>query len=336
LRSELGDAARRRDDRAIADRELGMRNGTDLTDRPPGGRAQQMRVIPSETLKRLAVRSDAQGTLRLAIHLALLVGGSLLVHLAWGTWWIAPVWLLQGVFVMALFAPMHECIHYTAFRTRWVNEVVAFLCGAAIFTVAAYYRQFHIAHHRYTQDPARDPELIATPEPRTRAQYWRRASGVDYWRTRLAQLWRLPRGRFDGLEFILPAARPEIVRAARRLVVLYVVIAALSVATDSWAAVIHWLVPALLGNALLRLYLMAEHGGCSYDDNAFTNTRTTLTHPLIRLVMWNMPYHAEHHLYPHIAFHQLPALHALVRDKLIVVAPGYLAAHRGLRAGLGR
>lgn len=313
-----------------------MRDGADLIHRPGGGRAQQMRAVPSDTLKRLAVRSDAQGALRLAIHVALLAVGALLVRLTWGTWWIVPAWLLQGVFVMALFAPMHECIHYTAFRTRWINEIVAFLCGAAIATTAAYYRQFHIAHHRYTQDPARDPELIATPEPRVRAQYWRRATGVDYWRIRVMQLWRLPFGRFDGLDFILPAARPQIVRAARRLIGLYVIVVVVSLAVGSWAAVIYWLVPALVANPLLRLYLMAEHGGCPYENDAFRNTRTTLTYPFVRLLMWNMPYHAEHHLYPHIAFHKLPELHRLIRDKLAVVAPGYVAAHRALLAGLGR
>ncbi|HJQ60101.1 MAG TPA: fatty acid desaturase [Vineibacter sp.] len=293
-----------------------------------------MRAVPAETLKRLAVRSDARGALRLAIHVTLLAGGGLLIHLAWGTWWLAPAWVLQGAVIMALFAPMHECIHYTAFRSRRINEVVAFLCGAAIGHTAAYYRHFHIAHHRYTQDPARDPELITAPEPRTRAQYWRRASGVDYWRTRVGQLWRLPLGRFDGLDYILPAARPEIVRASRRLVGLYALVVVASLATGSWVAVISWLIPALLGNPLLRFYLMAEHGGCSNDDNAFSNTRTTLTHPFVRLLMWNMPYHAEHHLYPHIAFHQLPALHALLRDRLAVVATGYWSAHRAMRAGL--
>ena len=125
--------------------------------RVTGLRAQQMRAIPGEALKRLYVRSDLQGALRLAVHIALLIGGGTLVHLAWGTWWIAPAWLPQGIFVMALFAPMHECVHYTAFRTRALNDIVAFLCGAAIGTTATYYRHFHLAHHRYTQDPARDP-----------------------------------------------------------------------------------------------------------------------------------------------------------------------------------
>jgi fatty acid desaturase len=44
--------------------------------------------------------------------------------------------------------------------------------------------------------------------------------------------------------------------------------------------------------------------------------------------MWNMPSHAEHYLYPSIAFHLLPALHREVRAALRHVAPGYVAANR--------
>jgi fatty acid desaturase len=40
--------------------------------------------------------------------------------------------------------------------------------------------------------------------------------------------------------------------------------------------------------------------------------------------MWNMPYHAEHHLYPSIPFHRLADAHTLIRSKLGFVQPGYV------------
>jgi fatty acid desaturase len=52
-----------------------------------------------------------------------------------------------------------------------------------------------------------------------------------------------------------------------------------------------------------------------------------LTNPLLRLLMWNMPYHAEHHLYPAIPFHRLPAAHAALRERLGVIQPGYARWH---------
>jgi fatty acid desaturase len=93
----------------------------------------------------------------------------------------------------------------------------------------------------------------------------------------------------------------------------------------------------VIGQPVIRFWLLAEHTGCTNDNNGLTNTRTTLTVWPVRLLMWNLPYHAEHHLYPSIPFHALPAAHRQVRDRLGVVADGYLRVHRGLIAGmLGR
>ena len=40
--------------------------------------------------------------------------------------------------------------------------------------------------------------------------------------------------------------------------------------------------------------------------------------------MWNLPYHAEHHLFPNIAFHNLPEAHRHLRPHLKYVAKGYI------------
>jgi len=48
--------------------------------------------------------------------------------------------------------------------------------------------------------------------------------------------------------------------------------------------------------------------------------KMSLTGFPIRFLMWNMPYHAEHHLCPAVPFHQLPALHRLLQEKLAHVA----------------
>jgi fatty acid desaturase len=92
-----------------------------------------------------------------------------------------------------------------------------------------------------------------------------------------------------------------------------------------WATpLLYWIGPQVFGQPPLRAYLLAEHTGCSLDRNGLTNTRTTLTCAPVRLLMWNMPYHAEHHLFPSIPFHRLADAHRLVRAKLGVVQAGYV------------
>ncbi len=92
--------------------------------------------------------------------------------------------------------------------------------------------------------------------------------------------------------------------------------------------------PVLLAQPFLRALLIAEHSGCSLDSNGFINTRTTLARWPVRLLMWNMPFHAEHHLYPSIPFYQLPVLHTKIRDRLAHVASSYPAANAAILRSL--
>ncbi len=64
----------------------------------------------------------------------------------------------------------------------------------------------------------------------------------------------------------------------------------------------------------------------------FENTRTTFTTALMRFLAWNMPYHVEHHVYPAVPFHQLPALHQLMKAELRETADGYAAFTKGYLA----
>jgi len=88
-----------------------------------------------------------------------------------------------------------------------------------------------------------------------------------------------------------------------------------------------WIVPAVLGQPFLRLYLLAEHGRCPFVANMLENTRTTFTNWFVRKLAWNMPFHAEHHAYPGVPFHQLPAFHVLIERHLKVTEAGYVRFH---------
>src|SRR5262245_30625216 len=130
-----------------------------------------MRVVPATVLKRLYMRSNKFGMIQTLSHFFLLVLGSMIIFETMGTWWLAVALLLQAIFVNSLSGAMHESVHYGAFRFRPLNDVLAFLAGAAILNNAGFYRHYHLAHHRYTQDPARDPELITARRPTSWGNY---------------------------------------------------------------------------------------------------------------------------------------------------------------------
>uniref|UniRef100_A0A7S3NM06 Fatty acid desaturase domain-containing protein n=1 Tax=Aureoumbra lagunensis TaxID=44058 RepID=A0A7S3NM06_9STRA len=90
-----------------------------------------------------------------------------------------------------------------------------------------------------------------------------------------------------------------------------------------------WLLPALVGPAPLYFCQLHEHAACDLDpQNGLANTRTTITNPIIAFVMWNMNFHAEHHLYTTIPFHNLPKAHSYLRPHLKHISTdGYIGVH---------
>ena len=219
-------------------------------------------AIDKAALKALSRRSDGRGLLQLGGHLAVLGATGALVAWAGATWWLAPALVVHGVVLIFLFSPLHETIHRTAFASRWLNDAVAWVCGAVILLPPEYFRAFHFAHHRHTQDPERDPELDLL-QPDDLGRYLLRVTGLPYWRERIATI---PRHALTGRvapPFVTAPLRPAVVREARLLLLSYAGIAVASIAFQSWAALLYWVVPAVLGQPALRLYLLAEHTGLS-------------------------------------------------------------------------
>jgi len=231
-------------------------------------------------------------------------------------------WLIvQGLLLISLFHLMHECIHDTVFRQRWLNRLLAHVCGFILFLPAIWFRHFHHAHHRYTQQINKDPEL-SNDKPSSLFQWLVHVSGIVVWRDAFALLLKA---------LYRPVRKPYLkekyqVSARWEMIIMlgaYVVLFMISIVLDTAALLYLWIIPLLLGQPFLRLYLLAEHTGCEAGSNMLANTRTVLTSPIVRWFTWNMPYHTEHHVYPSVPFHQLPRLHRLMQSYLVEVDPGY-------------
>jgi fatty acid desaturase len=287
------------------------------------------RVLSPSELRALSGRGDAEGAWRLAVHAALLAGTGSLVAIS-GPVTLVPAMLAFGLVQVALFAPAHEATHQTAFVSRRANLIVGWLAACPSLLNLQFYTAFHFAHHRHTQIPGQDPELDMEL-PNTLGAYVRRILGVPYWRLRLLVIADCWRGDLSRYPYVSEQAAPAIIRSVRAMSLTMVGGSVASMVLFGWATpLVFWILPQLLCQPFLRAYVLAEHTGCTQDRNGLTNTRTTLTNAAVRLLMWNMPFHAEHHLYPSIPFHRLPNAHAAIRSKLEFVQPGYVRWNVGM------
>lgn len=277
--------------------------------------------LPPDLRESLTRASTARGLWHLAGHLAAIAATSALI--LWTPLW--PLALVaQGILLVFLFTLEHEATHRTPFANGSLNDWVGRACGLVLVLPFEWFRYFHLAHHRFTNLPGQDPELEGE-KPQGLWPWVRHVSGLPYWIAEAKLTWGLALGRVTAP--YLPAnAMPRMQREARLMLALYA-LAALSLVFSPvllWL----WVLPVLLGQPFLRLYLLAEHGDCPFIANMLENTRTTFTNRIVRFVAWNMPYHVEHHSYPAVPFHKLPALHAQIRGHLRVTADGYASFTR--------
>src|SRR5262245_9785649 len=280
--------------------------------------------LTREDLHALMVRSTWPALFRVLCHFGTVAGTGTLLWKLRLTWWVLPLVIAHGYALAFLFCAFHETAHRTAFRSRWLNVVVGTLTGLLTFWPYRNYRVFHWEHHRFTQDPERDPELYFA-KPASLGVYLFVLTGIPNLPRRVSDILRLACGLADR-PWMAPAERRPLVVEARAYLAVYLVVAVASVVTGSVMALVVWIIPLLVGQAFLRPYLLAEHTACAFTRDCLDNTRTTLTLPLVRLYAWNMTYHAEHHAYPAVPFHALPRVHERVQAKIANLDPGYLAA----------
>ncbi len=278
--------------------------------------------VPAQDRIALTARSDRAGLRHLALHLGLiLITGTLIAAKV-------PFWAIllpvQGILIVFLFTLEHECTHKTPFANPALNDGIGHIIGVALLLPFRWFRAFHLAHHRWTNQPGLDPELDG-PKPDTVRVWTLHVSGIPYWASQSRLILDLARGRGQA-RYINTGSLPAMRTEARVMLVLYLL--ALLSLLHSPVLLWVWIVPVLLGQPFLRLYLLAEHGDCPFVTDMFRNSRTILTTAAIRFLAWNMPYHTEHHVWPAVPFHQLPVLHRAMKSHLRVTADGYGAFSR--------
>ena len=278
--------------------------------------------LPPALKGQLTRTSTTSGLMHLAGHLGAIAATSALIF--------TPLWPLalplQGIFLIFLFTLEHEATHRTPFTAPALNTSVGRACGMVLILPFEWFRYFHLAHHRHTNLPGLDPELDGA-KPSTRRQWLWHVSGLPYWAAQLRLMASLALGRTRA-PYLPAQALPRMQREARVMLALYLILGVTLGPVLLWL----WLIPVLLGQPFLRLYLLAEHGDCPHVANMLENTRTTFTNRMLRFLAWNMPYHVEHHAYPAVPFHALPALHQHLRAHLHVTAPGYASFTRAYLA----
>lgn len=282
--------------------------------------------VPRAQMKALMQRRDGPAIrdtiLWAVLHVAFAAGGIWF----WGTWAALPFWFAYGtLYGSAADARWHECGHGTAFRTRWMNDVVYHIASFQLMRNPVNWRWSHARHHTDTIIVGRDPE-IAWMHPAHLARKALVFIGIpDVW-VSLKGLARNAMGILspDERNYIPESEYPRAVFWARVHISIYAATALTSLGMLAsgmgWQALIPFLLiggPRAYGAWHMIMTGLLQHGGLAEDviDHRL-NSRTVYMNPVSRFLYLNMNYHVEHHMFPMVPYYSLPALHEAIKHDL--------------------
>ena len=275
--------------------------------------------VPRKLMKELMQRSDGPAIRDTVIWLGVLVLSAAGGICFWGTWWCVPFFFIYGtLYGSSGDSRWHEAGHGTAFKTRWMNDVVYQIASFMIARNPATWRWSHARHHTDTIVVGRDPEIAVMRPPDLVRVVLNFFGVVDVWHYMTGML-RNAAGIVSDAEksFIPEQEWHKVVRAARVHLAIYVATVALALWMRSWLPLMIIGLPRMYGAWHGVLCGLLQHGGLA--DNVTDhrlNSRTVLMNPVSRFIYWNMNYHVEHHMFPMVPYHALPRLHELIKHDL--------------------
>ena len=282
--------------------------------------------IAKADLALMMKRSDRPAIQRFLLMVALFVltGWSAVISWDGALWHIVGSQLAFGMMCCSTFACEHETVHNTAFKSRGMNQVAAFLCGIFHVYPSVAFKELHFTHHRYTHIPGKDPEISFGNHPMpsvisTLPSYLGWLTGLPLLLFKIMMTINGALGMLEPIRkliypFIRPQVRLKLFLESWVSILVYggIIYLAVNVDKSYWALIMGQVV----GHSLLSSYLTAEHNGLPHEGDILDKTRSIRATGFVKLLMWNMTYHAEHHAYPAVPFHTLPELHQAMSDEL--------------------
>lgn len=276
--------------------------------------------------------NSRMSALRVAILVTLLAAGALLSTSGNTLATVLGILLMGAMFAHAV-EIQHQCLHFSAFRSRRTNKVVGILLGLPTLTSFHAYRRSHLEHHRNLGTSADTPfftyRFVAHPSI---GSLMFDLFGISHIKASFAAIF----GNGDSRLIALPQGEEPSNISEQfdyALMGFLLVSACLTAMTLGPIIVLKlWILPfVLVAQPIHFLVELPEHIGCDEGTtDVLRNTRTIVGSGFSRWFTNYNNIHVEHHLEPTLSMDQMPDVFAQVSGQHKYITQTYLQFYRSL------
>jgi fatty acid desaturase len=241
----------------------------------------------------------------------------IMVACSWVAWNTESDWVLWSAYIaigymwMGMVTFMHDALHHTLFRRRWLNWAFGIVCMMPIFATFVAFREDHIEHHRHNRSP-RDPDAFTMGK----------RGPLDFL---LFYAYALVGGALSFLHFnfIYPVTKfgprlwaIQLFEMVMKGLLYWLVLHWAAEHDVLGKALGLWLWPILVLSLLNSMRFIAEHYGTPWNEGQMAGTRTVVSNRINAFFWNNINWHIGHHVYPSVPWYNLVELHKALEPQI--------------------
>ncbi|MCB0393279.1 MAG: fatty acid desaturase family protein, partial [Bdellovibrionales bacterium] len=296
--------------------------------------------LTREQIENLMKPSNFRGCIAVATTWMMILGSFALLFYFPNVFTFLISLIILGGRHLALAILMHDCSHYSLFRTRRLNDWVGqWMCAYPTWQDLKRYRVHHLRHHKYagTED---DPDIdLVRGFPTTKSSLIRKFARDLLGITGLKRVYGLLLMDLGFIEYTvssdvkktLPGRYNWMGRTklffqttGGMIITNFALFLFVQTIFASW---VFWVWPLsylTTFSLFLRIRSIAEHACTTMDIDPLKSTRTTLASPIARVTVapHRVNYHLEHHILMNVPYFRLKKLH-----RLLIACPEYTKAY---------
>jgi beta-carotene hydroxylase len=226
-----------------------------------------------------------------------------------------PLWaaiLLYAALTYFSYTPLHESVHGNINgrheRLQWLNDLCGYLMAPLIMIPFSSHRVEHFTHHRYTNQPDKDPDYIANEM---------RHGLVAFVFQAIRFLWMQNTFLFRGHWANAPWREKAVYWSEVAFSLGWRLAFVLGVAREGDVLL---LLLGYVGGAFFTVYWFAYRPHLPYEEPArYRNTASMLMPAWMKPLEWawlGQNLHSIHHLFPRVPFYRYHAVHRRIEPAL--------------------